>query len=503
MYLKGQPVAASFVFDVKTLAYHELRRQMWKISNLKIIAQHCLALILTMYAVNPALAAAKRLPNSQLEIQLSYAPLVKRAAPAVVNIYTKRVVQSGSSPFFNDPFFRQFFGKNVLKFGPPRKRVENSLGSGVIVRSEGIVITNNHVIKKADQIRVVLSDRRELAATVILADEKTDLAVLRLQDVEGPLPYLKLKNSDDLEVGDIVLAIGNPFGVGQTVTSGIVSALARAAGGISDFSFFIQTDAAINPGNSGGALITMDGRLVGVNTAIYSRSGGSQGIGFAIPANMVARIIDNAVDGAKVVRPWFGAAGQALTPDLMSSLGLKRPTGVLINEIYDGGPAARAGIKSGDVITNINKREVAGPKELRFRIATLKVGGKAKLKLLRRGKRKIVSMALEVSPEVPPRNMTTFQGQQPFSGARVANMSPALAEELSLDPMRRGVIVIGTAGRSPARRIGLQPGDWILEINGTKVELVKTLKQIFDTGASQWRITVQRKDRVFTAVIEG
>lgn len=462
-----------------------------------------IAVFLAFTIVTPVIAAEKRLPKSQREIQLSYAPLVKRAAPAVVNIYTKRVVQSRRSPFFNDPFFKQFFGDNVFRFGAPRKRVENSLGSGVIVRPEGIVITNHHVIKKADQIRVVLSDRRELEAKVILADEKTDLAVLRLQGVEGALPFLKLRDSDDLEVGDLVLAIGNPFGVGQTVTGGIVSALARAAGGVSDFSFFIQTDAAINPGNSGGALITMDGHLVGVNTAIYSRSGGSQGIGFAIPANMVARIIDNAVHGAKVVRPWFGAAGQALTPDLMSSLGLKRPSGVLINEIYEGGPAARAGIKSGDVITNINKRDVAGPRELRFRIATLKVGGKAKLKLIRRGKSKTVSMPLEAAPEEPPRNVSTLQGQQPLSGATVANMSPALAEELSLDPMRRGVIVVGTARRSPARRIGLQPSDWILEINGAKVDLVKTLKGIVDAGAAQWRITVQRKDRVFTAVIEG
>lgn len=322
----------------------------------------------------------KRLPISQPQVQLSYAPLVKIAAPAVVNIYTKRVVQTTQSPFFNDPFFRQFFGGNIPQ--RKRKRVESSLGSGVIVRSEGIVITNNHVIKKADQIRVVLSDRQELAAKVILADEKTDLAVLRLEGVKSPLPYLALKDSDSLEVGDLVLAIGNPFGVGQTVTGGIVSALARAAGGVSDFSFFIQTDAAINPGNSGGALITMDGRLVGINTAIYSRSGGSQGIGFAIPANMVARILDNAVHGAKIVRPWFGAAGQAITRDLMSSLGLIGPSGVLINEIYVGGAAARAGIKPGDVIIKINERDLAGPRELRFRIATLKVGRKAKLTLI-------------------------------------------------------------------------------------------------------------------------
>ncbi|MBK17373.1 MAG: serine protease [Rhodospirillaceae bacterium] len=471
--------------------------------HLKDKVQICLFIVMGLAVSTPMASAEKRLPQSQREIQLSYAPLVKRAAPAVVNIYTKRVVQSRRSPFFNDPFFRQFFGDDVSRFGAPRKRVENSLGSGVIVRPEGIVVTNNHVIKKADRITVVLSDRREFAAKVILADEKTDIAILRLQDFAGKLPYLRLRDSDDLEVGDLVLAIGNPFGVGQTVTGGIVSALARAADGISDFSFFIQTDAAINPGNSGGALITMDGRLVGINTAIYSRSGGSQGIGFAIPANMVGRIIDNAIHGAKIVRPWLGAAGQSLTSDLMSSLGLSRPSGVLINEIYEGGPAAKAGLKPGDVILRINNREVIGPRELRFRIATLKVGGKARLTRVRRGKEKTVSLSLQAPPEKPPRQVTTLKGQQPLAGATVANMSPALAEELSLDPMRRGVIVVGTERRSPAQRIGLRPGDWILEINGTKVDLVSTLRGLVENRPAQWRITVQRKDRVFTAVIEG
>ena len=467
--------------------------------NIKI----CTIMVILLVVIIQTAIAEKRLPSSQSEINLSYAALVKRAAPAVVNIYTKRVVKNVRSPFFNDPFFRQFFGENAYKFGGGRKRVENSLGSGVIVLSRGIVVTNNHVIKNADQIRVVLSDRRELAANVILADEKTDLAVLKLEDVREPLPFLGLKDSDDLEVGDLVLAIGNPFGVGQTVTGGIVSALGRAANGVSDFSFFIQTDAAINPGNSGGALITMDGQLVGINTAIYSQSGGSQGIGFAIPANMVARIIDNAVDGAKIDRPWFGAAGQALNIDLMSSLGLQRPIGVLINEIYKGGPAARAGLKSGDVVTNINNREVSSPGELRFRIATLKVGGKAKLGLVRQGKSKNLTMDLEAAPEVPLRNLTTLKGPQPLSGATVANMSPAFGEELSLDPMRRGVIVLSTERRSPARRIGLEPGDWILEVNNTKVMLVKNLQQALKKARPQWRITVQRKDRVFTAVIEG
>ncbi len=472
----------------------------------QIIKTWTVMVILLVANLQPAVAE-KRLPRSQSEINMSYAALVKRAAPAVVNIYTRRVVKNVRSPFFNDPFFRQFFGGNGYNFRGDRKRVENSLGSGVIVRSAGIVVTNNHVIKNADQIRVVLSDRRELAANVILSDEKTDLAVLKLQNVSEPLPFLGLKDSDELEVGDLVLAIGNPFGVGQTVTGGIVSALGRAANGVSDFSFFIQTDAAINPGNSGGALITMDGQLVGINTAIYSKSGGSQGIGFAIPANMVARIIDNAVHGAKIYRPWFGAAGQALNIDLMSSLGLKRPTGVLINEIYEGGPAARAGLKSGDVVTKINNREVSSPGELRFKIATLKVGRKVELKLVRQGKTKYLTMVLEAAPELPLRNVTILKGAQPLSGATVANMSPALGEELSLDPMRRGIVVLGTENRSPARRLGLEPGDFILEVNNIQVKLVKNLKQALEMmerrSIWKWRITVQRKNRIFTAVIEG
>jgi len=349
-----------------------------------------------------------RLPRSREEIHLSYAPLVRKSAPAVVNIYTKRVVQQRRSPFADDPFFRRFFGD---AFGVPQKRVQNSLGSGVIVRPEGIIVTNHHVIDKADQITVVLSDRRELDAKLILSDEKTDLAVLRVDTKGEPLPFLKVSNSDELEVGDLVIAIGNPFGVGQTVTSGIVSALARAAEGISDFSFFIQTDAAINPGNSGGALVAMDGRLIGVNTAIFSKSGGSMGLGFAIPANMVAKVVDSALHGAKIVRPWFGAAGQEVTSDLAATLGLRRPVGVLISEIYSESPAARAGLKSGDVIVHLNQREVADPKALRFRIATLNVGGTASLTVIRQGKNLSHISHIAPAPEIPSRNITKVGGQ--------------------------------------------------------------------------------------------
>ena len=461
----------------------------------------CLAFLLGSLSSSNLNASEKKVPLSKSEILISFAPLVKEAAPAVVNIYAKRVIRSNSSPFFGDPFFKQFFGDSFFQFGIPRKHVERSLGSGVIVRPDGIVITNSHVIKNAAQITVVLANRREFAAKVILADEKTDLAVIKIENVDQKLPFLRLKDSDDLEVGDLVLAIGNPFGVGKTVTSGIVSALARAADGISDFSFFIQTDAAINPGNSGGALITMDGRLVGVNTAIYSRSGGSQGIGFAIPSNMVARIIDNALDGAKVVRPWLGAVGQNLTSDLVSSFGLSQPNGVLIKEIHPDGPAHRAGIQLGDVITNIAKFEVIGTRELKFRIATLKIGGKVELRLFRKGKSEKVFLSLEAPPENPPRNLSTLIGRHPLAGAVVANMSPALAEELSLNPMRRGVIVINTQPDSTARRVGLQKGDWVLEINRKKIFLVKNLIRFLKENVSRWQITLRRNGKVFTAVI--
>lgn len=447
-------------------------------------------------------AAQTRLPSSREEIRLSFAPLVKRAAPAVVNIFTRRVVQSRRSPFGNDPFFRQFFGDDFFNFGQPGRRMQNSLGSGVIVRPEGIIVTSNHVIDKADQITVVLSDRRELEAKVILTDKRTDLAVLRVETEGDPLPFLKLRDSDDLEVGDLVLAIGNPFGVGQTVTSGIVSALARAAEGVSDFSFFIQTDAAINPGNSGGALIAMDGRLVGINSAIFSRSGGSLGIGFAIPSNMVARVVDSAQQGATIVRPWFGAASQKVTADLAASLGLRRPVGVLINDVYPNGPASRAGVRPGDVVVTLNGREVAEPKALRFKIATLGIGGSGKLGVLRQGRELSLTFPLERPPEEPARDITELGGQNPLSGATVANLSPALAEEISIDPMQRGVIVLGMDRRSRARRHGLRPADIIVQLNDRKIDTVATLREILRNARAPWSFSVRRDGKLLSATVE-
>ena len=273
----------------------------------------------------PAAAQSPAVPTSRELIHLSFAPVVKKVAPAVVNVFSRRVVRTAEGPaaLFNDPLFRRFFG-NRLPMGMPRERVENSLGSGVILDAAGFIVTNHHVIKDAQEVLVVLADRREFEAKIVLADEHADLAVLRIDAHGEKLPALQLGDSDALEVGDLVLAIGDPFGVGQTVTSGIVSGLARTIGA-NDFRSFIQTDAAINPGNSGGALVDLDGRLVGINAAIFSQSGGSIGIGFAIPASLVRGVLQAAVSGRKITRPWLGATGQGVTAEIAQSLGLPRP----------------------------------------------------------------------------------------------------------------------------------------------------------------------------------
>ena len=285
-------------------------------------------------------AQERRVPNAA-ELRLSYAPVVQRVAPAVVNVYAAKTVQT-RNPLFDDPIFRRFFG--VPGGGGPQ--VQRSLGSGVLVDASGLVVTNYHVIEGADEMKVSLADKREFEATLVLKDPRSDLAVLRIKDSQERFPFLDFANSDALQVGDVVLAIGNPFGVGQTVTHGIVSALARTQVGITDYQFFIQTDAAINPGNSGGALVDLTGQLVGINTAIFSRSGGSQGIGFAIPANMVRVVVASAKGGGGAVkRPWLGAKLQAVTPEIADSMGLKRPAGALVTSVVPNGPAARAGLK--------------------------------------------------------------------------------------------------------------------------------------------------------------
>ncbi|HAH10168.1 MAG TPA: serine protease [Alphaproteobacteria bacterium] len=396
-------------------------------------------------------------------------------------------------PMFDDPFFRRFYGIPDQQ-GPSTRKVPSSLGSGVIVRGDGIVITNNHVIAEADEIMVVTNDRREFAAKVLLADDKTDLAVLKIDPAGRTLPSLRFADSDTAQVGDIVLAIGNPFGVGQTVTSGIISALARTQVGVSDYQFFIQTDAAINPGNSGGALVTMDGSLIGINTAIFSRSGGSIGIGFAIPANMVKLVSTTAEGGKKLQRPWVGLTPKVVTNDVAESLGLDRPQGVLVQSLAANGPAARAGLREGDVVTKVDGQEVADPEALRYRLATKGVGSTAQLSYLRDGSSGVATVALTKAPDSPPRNIQDIDGPNPLNGAVVGNLNPAFAEELGVEA-QQGVVIVDVNRRSLAARVGLRPEDIVVRINGRRIDSVDVLLEQVRQRPRGWELVVDRKGR--------
>ena len=431
------------------------------------------ALIVFLWFSGMGQAQQRIVPGSQNQMQLSFAPLVKQVAPAVVNIYTSRIVsQRAYHPFMNDPFFGQFFRGRGMG-GHMQKRVENSLGSGVIVESGGLVVTNAHVIRGADEITVVLSDAREFEAELVLSDEASDLALLRIQPKNGErLPFVSLRPSETLEVGDLVLAIGNPFGVGQTVTSGIVSAQGRSSLDINDFNFFIQTDAAINPGNSGGPLVTLDGRVVGINTAIYSRDGGSLGLGFAVPSEMVQSVIEAAKMGRSgdqgVVRAWLGVSVQEVTSDIADSLGLDRPKGALIAGLHSASPLVKAGLKTGDVITAIDGRNVKDAAELRFRMATIPVGSRVQFSYIRAGRQSQVGVEAITPPEDPPREEITLQGRHVLNGATVSNINPAVAIELDISA-DEGVVVTQVTRGSAAARI-IRSGDVLLEINGKNID---------------------------------
>ncbi|WP_411818076.1 DegQ family serine endoprotease [Hyphococcus sp. DH-69] len=436
-------------------------------------------------------SSPRAVPQSMAEVKLSFAPVVERAAPAVVNIYTSRVVKQRSA-FAGDPFFERFFGGNM---GAPRERVQNALGSGVIVSPDGVVVTNNHVIEGMTEIKVVLNDRREFKAELVLADPQTDLAVLRV-DVDEPLPYLSFANSDSIQVGDVVLAIGNPFGVGQTVTNGIISALARTAVSVSDYQFFIQTDAAINPGNSGGALIDIDGRLVGVNTAIYSRSGGSNGIGFAIPSRLVQQVIKSAISGNALVRPWLGASSSTVTSDLAKALKLDRPAGAIIDDVWRRGPADLGGIEPGDVIIEVDGQPVYDAQTLQYRIGVTNEGDTADVVYLRNGKTRTAKVKLSLPPETPARDPRTLDGQHPLNGVTVDNLSPRYNEEIGLDPLSTGVVVAEVQSRSFASRRGLRPGHKILSVNGVNVRTSAELAREIAKPRTSWEIEIDTGGRV-------
>jgi Do/DeqQ family serine protease len=456
-----------------------------------------LALLL---ALGPVTAAAQDrvVPTSPAQLVLSFAPVVKRVAPAVVNVYAAKVVEN-RNPLLDDPIFRRFFGNP----GAPREQIQRSLGSGVLVDPSGLVVTNNHVIEGADQVKVSLADKREFEAEIVLKDSRSDLAVLRIGDKREKFAAIDLGDSDALQVGDVVLAIGNPFGVGQTVTHGIVSAVARTQIGITDYQFFIQTDAAINPGNSGGALVGLDGRLVGINTAIFSRSGGSQGIGFAIPVNMVRGVIASAQGGSSVVRrPWLGAKLQAVTPEIADGLGLKRPTGALVASITAKSPAARAGLKTGDLIVSVDNQPIDDPNAFDYRFATKPLGGQTQLGVIRGGHETKVAVALQAAPE-SPRDEVMIRARSPLLGAKVANLSPALAEELRLDSTAEGVAVVDIANGSVAQSLGFQKGDVVVAVNNEQIATTADLQRVVAKPARLWRVTINRGGQQISVVFGG
>lgn len=410
------------------------------------------------------LAAETRVPQSRAEIGLSFAPLVREAAPAVVNIYARRVVEAQQTPFMNDPFFRDFF----RGFANPQPRVQNSLGSGVILSADGIVVSNYHVVGMATDIRVVLSDRREFEARVLLGDEEADLAILQLEEA-GDLPFLSLRDSDHVEVGEIVLAIGNPFGVGQTVTSGIVSGLARSGAATGQArGYFIQTDAAVNPGNSGGALVDVNGDLIGINTSILSRSGGSNGIGFAIPANLVAEFMQQARQGAdRFERPWAGMSGQPVSSDLAESLGLAVPDGIVITELHGASPFALAGLDVGDVITHVDGQPVNSPAEMLFRMTVAGIGQEAEITWMREAAQERTRVRMTHAPDEPPSAERTLGKGTVLPELTVALANPAVIARYGLPLTTEGVIV--TDPGPFGARAGLRTGDVILGINGAAI----------------------------------
>jgi Do/DeqQ family serine protease len=462
-----------------------------------------LALTAAFAALTASTAQDRQVPPSREALQYSYSPIVKMAAPAVVNVYVRSRVRTAVSPFANDPFFQRFFGGRG-GFGLPQERIQSSLGSGVIISPDGVIVTNTHVVKGGTdtQIRVALSDKREFDARIVAQDERTDLAVLKIEKGGNSFPYLQFADSDKLEVGDVVLAIGNPFGVGQTVTSGIISALARTEMAQSETQVFLQTDAAINPGNSGGALVDMNGRLAGINTMIFSQSGGSVGIGFAIPSNLVRFYSDSAIAGRKIERPWLGAQLETVSREMASTLGLERISGAVVTRLTDHGPAAKAGMQLGDVIVSVDGFEVGDSHSVHYRLTTRGVGNTSHLDVIRSGKRVAVQVALLPAPKPGKDDVKNLSGNHPFDGARVSNILPSVADEFNLDETD-GVVIVAVRSGGVAARLDFQPGDIIVQIGNDKITDVIMLDEITRTPQRVWSVTIKRGGRLMKLQMSG
>ncbi|MCG2722371.1 MAG: DegQ family serine endoprotease [Thermodesulfovibrionales bacterium] len=408
-------------------------------------------------------------PGQIIETSKAFSEIVTAVSPTVVNISTTKVVKRDQGPFFDDPFY-DFFNP-FHDFNAPRKWKEKSLGSGVIVSADGYIITNNHVVDKSDEIKVTLLDRRTFKGAIVGADPKTDVAILKID--AGNLLPLTWGDSDKLQVGEFVLAIGSPYGLSNTVTMGIISAVGRANVGIADYEDFIQTDAAINPGNSGGPLVNIRGELIGINTAIFSRTGGYQGIGFAVPSNMVRLIMDQLIQQGKVTRGWVGVTIQELTSELASEFGLKRSNGALVSDVAKDSPAAKAGILRGDIILEFNGKEVKDVSSLRNMVAQSKSGTEISMKILRSGKEFTVKIIIKELPrevaEVTTDQMPIETESTILAGLTVMDLSKEIIRQLGFNKGERGVVVVRVEPGSPADEAEIKKGDIIKEIDKREI----------------------------------
>ena len=423
-------------------------------------------------------ATIPNVPKQIIETSRAFSEIAGSVSPAVVNISTTKIVKRDANPLFDDPFF-DFFNP-FKEFRTPKKWKEQSLGSGVIVSDDGYIITNNHVIEQADEIRVTLLDKRSFRARLIGADSKTDVAVVKI-DAKS-LPTIRWGDSDRLQVGEFVLAIGNPFGLSHTVTMGIISAVGRANVGIADYEDFIQTDAAINPGNSGGPLVNIKGELIGINTAIFSRSGGYQGIGFAVPANMVRLVMNQLEQKGKVTRGWLGVTIQELTPELSQKFGLRDAKGALVGDVAKGSPAEKAGIRRGDIILEYEGKKVKDVGNLRNMVAQSRVGSEVTVAILRGDKEYSVrAMILELPREVAeaaPGNSREDSQNEGLAGLSVMELTKEGARQLGLHKEERGVVIVRVEPGSNAEEAGLRKGDVIQEIDRKRVEKLADYNKI-------------------------
>ena len=449
--------------------------------------------------------------SRETKFTTSFAPIIKKAAPSVVNIFSTRRVSSrelrGMNPLWDHPLFREFFGDPDEM--PQRNRQEESLGSGVIVSTDGYILTSNHVIEGADEVKIVMTSGRQFTAEVVGTDPPTDTAVLKVDATE--LPAVTIANSDKIEVGDVVLAIGNPCGIGQTVTMGIVSATRRGTLGIVDYEDFIQTDASINPGNSGGALVDAEGRLVGINTAILSRTGGNMGVGFAIPINMGRYVMEQLIGNGKVSRGFLGVGLQPITPDLANRLQLENMRGALVSQVEEGTPAAEAGFKPYDVIVEYNGREVSDSQQLRLMVSQTAPRTKVTFKVMRDGKPKNFNVTLaELSPEQMARMgrpaPQEAEENEALAGVEVTDLDAQARRQYGVPNHIRGALVTGVEQNSAAAREGLRPGDVILEIerrNVASAEEAVRMTEGFEGDRIMLRIWSRGGTRIVSVPVES